>query len=182
LCHNQVLNELELMENKEEKFRQIVSDNETRLLRLCNYYAQEPEDAKDIYQEILINVWKSLDTFRGDSAISTWIYRIAINTSLNFSGKFNKQMKLRVDKDMQHFSSLVQDEDEEKNHVIENQLEQLQNELNKLSVIDKSIITLMLEGLSSKEIANIIGLTESNIRVKTHRIKEELRQTIKFTE
>lgn len=170
------------MVNKEERFKQIVSENEGRIMRLCRYYAHEAEDIKDIYQEILINIWKSLDSYRGDAAISTWIYRIAINTSLNFSGKFSRHPKLKVDIDNRNLGNLVLEEETENKLLLETQIEKLHNELNQLSVIDKAIISLLLENLSSKEIASIIGLTETNIRVKIHRIKEQLKQSVGFAE
>ncbi len=75
------------MDRKEEKFRQIIAENKTRIMRVTGYYAPSAEDRKDIYQETLVNIWKSLDLFRGESKIETWIYRIAVNTSLNFAGQ-----------------------------------------------------------------------------------------------
>lgn len=162
---------------KEERFKLLIDENSERIMRICRYYNPNPEDRKDMYQEILVNVWKSLDTFRGDSKISTWVYRIAINTSLSFTGKAFRQMKLMVDKDVQNMGLLVDDELQLKQQY-ENDLETLQAQLNQLSVIEKAMISLMLEGLSMREIADIIGLTEPNIRVKIHRIKEKLRENI----
>jgi RNA polymerase sigma-70 factor (ECF subfamily) len=95
---------------KEEMFKQLIDENSERIVRICRYYNPNPEDRKDMYQEILVNVWKSLDTFRGDSKISTWVYRIAINTSLSYTGKAFRQMKLMVDKDVQNMGLLVDDE------------------------------------------------------------------------
>lgn len=162
---------------KEERFKLLIDENSERIMRICRYYNPNPEDRKDMYQEILVNVWKSLDTFRGDSKISTWVYRIAINTSLSFTGKAFRQMKLMVDKDVQNMGLLVDDELQLKQQY-ENDLETLQTQLNQLSVIEKAMISLMLEGLSMREIADVIGLTEPNIRVKIHRIKDKLRENI----
>lgn len=75
------------MINKEEHFKQVVEQNKGRILRICKSYAPSEEDCKDMYQEVLINIWKSLETFKGNSEIGTWIYRIAVNTSLTFAGK-----------------------------------------------------------------------------------------------
>jgi len=166
------------MINKEEKFEQIVSENKERISRVCRYYANCEEDSKDMCQEVLINIWKSLDSYRGDAAISTWIYRIAINTSLSMIGKSSKQLRFKVDLDTQHLGNLIDDDETGKKELLEKQFESLQTEINQLSIIDKALITLMLENLSSKEIANIIGLTEPNVRVKIHRIKESLRDSL----
>ena len=160
---------------KEDQFNQILSENSDRIQRICRYYNSNAEDQKDMYQEVLVNIWKSLDNFRGDSAISTWVYRVAVNTSLSFTGKTYKQMKLMVNGNTQNLSSILDDESLEAKHKEESQLNQLQNELNLLSVIDKALISLMLEGLSMKEIADVIGITEPNVKVKIHRIKAHLK-------
>ncbi|MBN2262304.1 MAG: RNA polymerase sigma factor [Prolixibacteraceae bacterium] len=162
---------------KEEQFKQIIDENSDRIMHICRYYNPNTEDQKDMYQEILVNVWKSLDSFRGESKISTWVYRIAINTSLNFTGKAFRQMKLMVDKDVQNMNLLI-DDDKQLKEQFETDLENLQTRLNQLSVIEKAMISLMLEDLSMREIADIIGLTENNVRVKIHRIKEKLKEQL----
>ena len=163
------------MTNKEEKFNKVILDNSEKIRRICSYYNSNQEDQKDMYQEILVNVWKSLDSFRGDSAIGTWIYRIAVNTSLGFTGKAFKQMKLLVNLDTENISSIFSDDLFEEKLKQEKKFELLQAELNQLSVIDKSLISLMLEGLTMREIADVIGITEPNVKVKIHRIKEQLK-------
>lgn len=163
--------------NKEAKFKQIIDENSERIMRICRYYNPNSEDQKDMYQEILVNVWESLDSFRGDSKISTWVYRIAINTSLNFTGKAFRQMKLMVDKDVRNMS-LLADDDLLTKQAYENDLDTLQTQLNQLTVIEKAMISLQLEGLSMREIADVIGLTETNTRVKIHRIKEKLKTLV----
>jgi RNA polymerase sigma-70 factor (ECF subfamily) len=167
------------MANKEEQFKTIVTENSERIKRICSYYAPDPDEQKDIYQEVLINIWKSLDNFRGEAALSTWIYRIAVNTSLSYMGKSYKKMKLNVGTDTLNLNSLIQDSGYEEKLMEEEQLNRLQIELNQLSVIDKALISLQLEGLSIKEIADIIGITEPNVKVKIHRIKETLRTQLK---
>ncbi len=161
--------------NKEERFNQIVTDNGERIRRVCGYYNSNEQDHKDMYQEVLVNIWKSLDNFRGDSAISTWIYRIAVNTSLKYTGQSYKYMKLMVRTDTQNLHSVLEEDGYENKLLAEKQFEKLQSELNLLSVIDKALISLMLEGLSMKEIGDVIGITESNVKVKIHRIKSQLR-------
>ncbi|MDA3890360.1 MAG: RNA polymerase sigma factor [Salinivirgaceae bacterium] len=163
------------MQNKEDRFNEIVSENSKRIQRICRYYNPNFEDQKDMYQEILVNIWKSLDNFRGNSSINTWIYRIAVNTALTYTGKAFKQMKLMVDVDTQNLSSLFYEENFESKLKEEKQFNLLQTELNLLSVIDKALISLMIEGLSMREIADVIGITEPNVKVKIHRIKETLK-------
>lgn len=163
---------------KEDKFNKIVEDNSERIKRICCYYNQDEDDCKDIYQEVLVNIWKSLDNFREEAAISTWIYRIAVNTSLSFNGKAYRHMKLQVNLENRHLNSILDEEQFEDKLKEEQQYERLQNELNILSVIEKALISLALEGLSMKEIADVIGITESNVKVKLHRIKQQLKSKL----
>lgn len=166
------------MDRKEEKFRQLVAENKARIMRVTGYYAPSEEDRKDICQEILVNIWKSLDLFRGDSKIETWIYRIAVNTSLSFAGKEYRRMRLNVDIDDPGIAAKLTDEAGDALSG-EKRSQRLQSCLNGLGVIDKAIMGLVLDDLSYKEIAEIIGLTEPNVRVKIHRIKESLRNQMK---
>jgi len=164
---------------KEEKFNTIVSENGERIRNICRYYNSNVEDQKDMYQEVLVNIWKSLDSFRGDSAMSTWVYRVAVNTSLTFTGKAFRHMKLMVDSDTTNLNSILDDENLKQKLAEEKLLERMQLELNQLSVIDKALISLLLEGLSMKEIAEVIGITEPNVKVKIHRIKSQLKEKLK---
>jgi len=165
-------------DSKELRFKQIIEENKLRIDGICRYYSSNSEDRKDLYQEILVNIWKSLDKFRGDSAISTWIYRIAVNTSLSFAGKAYRNMNLSIDQTPQSLNILLDNDELELKQKKEQQLEALEAELNLLSIIDKALISLVLEGLSMREIADIIGLTEPNVKVKIHRIKETLKQQL----
>jgi len=165
-------------EEKEERFNQIVIENSERIRRICSYYNAGKQDQKEMFQEILINIWKSLDRFRGDSAMGTWIYRIAVNTAITCSGKINRHLKVSVHTNSQRFSSVLDDDALEVKQIEEAQFDILQSELNILSIIDKTLISLMMEGLSTKEIADVIGITEPNVRVKIHRIKTELKRKL----
>ena len=164
---------------KEKRFNEIVAENDERIKRICSYYNSNPDDQKDMYQEVLVNIWKSLGNFRGDSAVSTWIYRIAVNTSLTFTGKAYRQMKLIVRADAQNLNMVYDEDESEMRNLEDKRFEMLQSELNTLSVIDKALVSLMLEGLSMKEIADVIGISESNVKVKIHRVKAQLKQKLK---
>lgn len=164
-------------QEKEAQFNEIISENEERIKRICRYYHPNIEDQKDMFQEIALNIWKSLDGFNGNSKIGTWVYRVALNTALTYSGKSVRQMKLVINTEEVKLNQILLDEEDDK-LLLEAQYERLQGELNLLSVIDKALITLMLEGLSMKEIADVIGITEPNVKVKIHRIKKQLSQKL----
>lgn len=164
--------------SKEEKFRQVIDKNDNRIKSVCRYYSKNQEKQKDIYQEILINIWKGLDSFRGDAQPGTWIYKIAVNTAIGFVMKEQKRINLEVvleDKNLKYFS-----EDPEVQSLPEKEilLNELENQINQLSVIDKILISLLLEDLSYREIADVVGITEPNVRVKIHRIKGILREKV----
>jgi RNA polymerase sigma-70 factor (ECF subfamily) len=165
--------------SKEEKFRKVIDANDNRIKSVCRYYSKNSEKQKDIYQEILVNIWQGLDSFRGDAQPGTWIYRIATNTAIGFVMKEQKRLNLEVvleDKNLKYFSEEpeVQNLQDKENKLIE-----LENQINQLSVIDKILISLLLEDLSYRDIADIVGITEPNVRVKIHRIKDILREKMK---
>jgi RNA polymerase sigma-70 factor (ECF subfamily) len=166
------------MMSKEDKFKKLVDENSAQIERICSYYSKNAEDRKDMYQEILINIWKSLDNYRGEAAISTWIYRIAVNTSLTFTGKSIRRLKLHVDEGTKNLNLLVSEDTLPEKEKQEQQYEQLEIAVNQLSIIDKTLITLVLEGLSVKEIADVVGITMPNVKVKVHRIKEHLKEQL----
>jgi RNA polymerase sigma-70 factor (ECF subfamily) len=163
---------------KEQQFRELVEQNKSRIERICRYYAPRNDDWHDIYQEVLVNLWKSLDTFRGEAAISTWIYRVAVNTALGYAGKELQRLRLNVSDDGRHVRQLLQ-EDQGGAAEKEYRLSEMELALNNLTVIDKLLMSLVLEDLSTREIADIMGITEPNVRVKIHRIKESLRNHFK---
>ena len=163
------------MKTKENQFKRIISDNQQRISNICRYYSSNEEDFKDMYQEVLINIWKSLESFRGDAQISTWIYRVTVNTALGFANKEISRQKIFLNQNDHLLQNLI---DVNENWKKKNLLQIIENQINQLSVIDKIIMTLVLEGLSHKEIASIIGITEPNIRVKIHRIKNDLKESI----
>lgn len=163
---------------KEKLFNSIVAENSERIKRICSYYNSNEEDQKDLYQEVMINIWRSLDSFRGDSKVSTWVYRVAVNTSLSYRGFFCKESNLRVCINNTHLNSFLDEECVEEKLERQDRHQLLQNALNQLSVIDKLLVSLTIEGLSMREIADVIGITESNVKVKIHRIKKMLRENL----
>ncbi|WP_439183589.1 RNA polymerase sigma factor [Carboxylicivirga taeanensis] len=163
---------------KEELFNAIVADNQQRIRRICSYYNTNTDDRKDMYQEILLNIWKSLSNFRNDSSINTWVYRVAVNTALSYNSKSYKHLKLIVNAGTENLCAIIDDYERDQKLLEEQRLERIQNELNTLSVIDKALVSLMLEGLSMKEISDIIGISEANVKVKIHRIKNHLKNKL----
>lgn len=141
-----------------------------KVFRLCMAYANDTDAAKDLAQETFIKVWKLLPQFRYESSIGTWIFRIASNTCLRQIQKDNKMLKSELPLE-------IKDEVLETN--IEKDIQFLYQCISELPEVERIIMSLELEDINQKEIAEIVGLSEGNVRVKIHRIKEKLTQKFK---
>lgn len=140
-----------------------------RIFRLCMGYVNDTELAQDLAQETFIIVWQQLPKFRNESSIGTWIFRIASNNCLRQIEKEKKFAK----------ADLPVNLEEKKQESMEPQIQMLYQYISELPETDRIIISLELEEVKQAEIAHIVGLSESNIRVKIHRIKEKLTQKFK---
>lgn len=136
-------------------------------------YMDNRDDQDDLFQEIVCQLWKAYDTFKGESQFSTWMYRVAINTSIVFL----KKEKRKIDK--YEIASENIKEEENDAHIKENQIEHFYRAVQKLDKIDKAIIFYQLQGFSHREIAENLGISEVNARVKLNRAKEKLKEIIK---
>lgn len=161
------------MKKTEHNFSRLVEENKDKIYRICCYYLSSDEDRKDLYQETLLNLWKAFKSFREESSFSTWAFRITVNTALQFISKEKRQYvssKNYSRPDMrQEDESLISEQIE---------IEILHKSILQLPLIDMIIISLVLEEVSSKDIAKIIGLTDTNVRVRIHRAKSTLKKII----
>lgn len=138
-------------------------------------YCNSQDARKDLFQEISLQLWRSFDKFEGKSKISTWIYRIALNTAISF---YRKQCTLPEIIDISDsIRKLNQDEDYE-NFEKDDQVRMLYAALNKLSKVERTIMFLYLEDYKVNEIAEIVGITPNNASVKMMRIKEKLKMIL----
>ncbi|MBP1167127.1 RNA polymerase sigma-70 factor (ECF subfamily) [Chryseobacterium sp. PvR013] len=140
-----------------------------RIFRLCMGYVNDTDIAQDLAQETFIIVWQQLPKFRNESSIGTWIFRIASNNCLRQIEREKKFTK----------TDLPINLEEKKQESMEPQIQMLYQFISELPETDRIIISLELEEIKQAEIAHIVGLSESNIRVKIHRIKEKLTQKFK---
>jgi RNA polymerase sigma-70 factor (ECF subfamily) len=161
------------MKALENQFESIYKANYSKVIRLCLGYTNgDTILSKDLTQDIFIKVWKNLESFRNQSSISTWIYRIAVNTCLI---ELRKKRTVALSNQLHHLEQPTDSFSDEK----EAKLKQLYACISGLKTENKSIILLELEGLPQKEIAEIMGLSHEVIRVRIHRIKSELTQCVK---
>lgn len=159
-------------DRKTQRFQKIIEENKGILYKVINIYCKDTQDKKDLEQEILIQLWKSLEKYNKNYKISTWIYKIAMNVSISFYRKNrNTPIHLSID------SIFIEKEYEEQNDFIKDKKRILNIFIDQLNEFDKAIILLYLEDYNYKEISNIIGITETNVGSKINRIKNKLKKT-----
>ncbi len=150
-------------------FEEIYKSYWQKIFRLCMGYVNNYDVAQDLAQETFIIVWQQLPKFRNESNIGTWIFRIASNNCLRLIEKEKRIIKTQLPLNLK----------EENRESIEPQIQMLSKFISELPEIDRIIISLELEEIKQADIANIVGLSEANVRVKIHRIKEKLMQKFK---
>ena len=136
------------------------------IYKVCFMYASDDETVNDLFQEVTLNLWKSFSRFRGDSKVTTWVYRIAVNTCISWlrvSGKRIKTVPLTFS-----MTELLSDEQEKEN------LRELYALINRLGKLERALILLWLEERSYEEIAEILDISVSNVGVRINRIKAKL--------
>lgn len=156
------------MGSEKSLFDEIFKKNRDRVYRLCCMYTGDVDARKDLMQDIFIRVWENLASFRGEAAMSTWIYRIALNTCLTHVRSLKKDA--RISRMPGNFDIA----DSQSGGESTPDMDAFIRAVNQLPVSERALITLYLEDLSGREIADITGLSEANVRVKIHRIKERL--------
>ncbi|MBN3581709.1 sigma-70 family RNA polymerase sigma factor [Algoriphagus aestuarii] len=162
-----------MKQNKELEFENLYRLHKDKIFRLCLGFVKDRDLAYDLFQEILIKLWRHLDSFRSESDISTWIYRIAYNTAITFSAK-EKRKQEHVD-----FPQGIElAEPENKSQEQETQIQRLYEAINSLPETDRVIATLLLENTPYKTIAEVTGITENYVAVKVNRIKTSLTQIL----
>ncbi|MEP1034778.1 sigma-70 family RNA polymerase sigma factor [Ekhidna sp.] len=155
----------------ETAFLEGLEQNKQKLLRVCSVYAADDEDKKDLFQEVVINIWKSMPSFKANSSLSTWMFRVTLNVCINAQTKLTKKKKQFVNMDS---VELLQYEGPPPPEEESQQLIYLRSCIKKLNEADKALITLALEELPYKEIAEVTGITENHVAVKIKRIKNKL--------
>jgi RNA polymerase sigma factor (sigma-70 family) len=158
--------------DKKETFIIAIKANEGLIYKIATVYTNSTEDRKDLVQEIIYNLWKSFESFNQKSNLSTWMYRVAMNVAI-YHLKITKRKVLTVPFEEQDldFHKTVDNDFEEK-------LKTFTKHLNNMNLLDKGIVMLYLENKSYGEIAEIIGISESNVGTKISRIKEKLKNQI----
>lgn len=162
-----------MKKSKELEFENLYKIHKDKIFRLCLGFVKDRDLAYDLFQEILIKIWRHLEGFRNESDISTWIYRIAYNTAITFS---TKEKRKQEQVDFPQGMDLA--EPENKSQEQEIQIQKLYEAINSLSETDRVIATLLLESTPYKNIAEVTGISENYVAVKVNRIKASLTQIL----
>lgn len=157
---------------KEEAFVHTIKEYEGMIFKITTIYTNNQYDQKDLYQEIVYQLWKSFDSYRKEAKISTWLYRVALNTALVQLRKQKRRAEaLPIDQVVLHVT-------DQHDPVFETQLKRLYTQIGKLDILEKGIILLFLEGKKYEEIGEILGLSTTNVGTRLSRIKSKLKERI----
>mgnify|MGYP000556903764 FL=1 len=163
--------------DKEKKFLRLISEHEGLIHKICHVYAADALAKQDLFQEIVIQLWKSFENFRNESKISTWMYRVALNTAL--TEKRRNKTKVSIS----FLGSLKDDKAQESNmDADEENLNLLFSAISKLTEVEKAVVMLYLDDKSYEDMEDVLGINQGTLRVKMNRIKEKLRQITKTSQ
>lgn len=155
---------------EEQNFINLINEHQGLIHKICFMYEHDLDARNDLFQEIVLQLWRSFPSFRGEAKITTWMYRIALNTAI--SG-FRKQTRLVKTEDLQEVHMNISDawgDDREED------FQKLQWAVRQLPEIERAMIMMALEEVPYDEIAETIGITQNNVRVRMNRIREKLRK------
>ncbi|MBQ2003189.1 MAG: sigma-70 family RNA polymerase sigma factor [Bacteroidaceae bacterium] len=155
------------MKALEAEFAQIVKENRSTIYTVCYMFSKDPDEVGDLFQETLINLWRGFASFKGKSEVSTWIWRVSLNTCISSERKKKLRRTEPLSMELNVFDS--RDEDNR-------QIQMLHSRIHRLQPFDRAIVLLWLENLSYEEIASIVGISVKNVSVRLFRIKEELKK------
>lgn len=158
------------MSSREKEFSQLIKDNQGLIIKVSRLYTNTLEDEEDLFQEIVLQLWRSYDSFKGDSKISTWMYRVALNTAITLFRKKTKSPQTDELLDF-HFKDYLDDDDEK-----QQKISLLYKVIKLLPNVERAIVMMYLDDLPYRDIAENLGITEVNARVKMNRLKKTLKQ------
>ena len=155
------------MSSQETEFAQLVEQHKSTIYTVCYMFSKDQDEVSDLFQEVLVNLWKSFPTFEGRSDVRTWVYRVAMNVCVSLDRKKKRRNTVPLTMDVNPY------EDENPNS---KQMEMLRKRISLLGPFDRAIIMLWLENMSYDEIAAVVGISVKNVSVRLYRIKEELKK------
>ena len=155
------------MEPKEKTFSQLIREHKSTIYTVCYMFSQDADEVNDLFQEVLVNLWKGFENFEHRSDVRTWIYRVALNTCISLDRKRRRSKSTKLTMDI----NLFEDRDEDTR-----QVDMLHKRISRLQPFDRAIVLLWLEDMPYEEIGQIVGITAKNVSVRLFRIREQLKR------
>ena len=155
------------MNTKEQEFEQLVRTHKATIYAVCYLFSKDQDEVADLFQECLINLWKSWAGYEGRSDVKTWVYRVSLNVCVSLDRKRKRHSTVPLTMDINPY-----EEDNQNSQ----QMERLRQRINQLPPYDRAIVLLWLENISYEEIGAIVGITAKNVSVRLVHIKEQLKK------
>ncbi len=151
----------------ERLFAKLINEQKSTIYTVCYMFSNDEDEVAELFEEVLINIWKGFSSFEGRSDIRTWVYRLSLNTCISADRKKKKRKTIPLSMDINLF---------EDNDADTLQVQMLRKRITKLAPFDRAIILLWLENMSYEEIGQVVGITAKNVSVRLYRIKEQLKK------
>ncbi|MDR3795928.1 sigma-70 family RNA polymerase sigma factor [Phocaeicola sp.] len=155
------------MKTLDTAFAQMVKEHKSTIYTVCFMFSKDADEVSDLFQEVLINLWKGYDSFKNLSNVNTWIWKVSFNTCISYERKKKRRAVVPLTMDI----NLFEDKDESSK-----QIRLLYDRIHRLNPFDRAIVLLWLENMSYEEIGAIVGISTKNVSVRLYRIKEELKK------
>ncbi|MBP3737530.1 MAG: sigma-70 family RNA polymerase sigma factor [Muribaculaceae bacterium] len=154
------------MQPNEQEFERLAREHKSTIYSVCYMFSKDRDEVNDLFQEVLVNLWRGMASFQGRSDVRTWVWRVALNTCITSERKKKKNATVPLTMDIDLFDDRDRDTQ---------QVQMLRNRIGRLQPFDRAIVLLWLENMSYDEIAAIVGITAKNVGVRLYRIKEQLK-------
>ena len=155
------------IKESEQQFAELVKAHKSTIYTVCYMFSKDEDEVNDLFQEVLVNLWKGFSSFEGRSDARTWVYRVRLNTCISDDRKKKRRKTVPLSMDI----NLFEDRDADSR-----QVQMLNKRISRLGAFDRAIILLWLENMSYEEIGQVVGITAKNVSVRLYRIKEQLKQ------
>ena len=155
------------IKESEQQFAELVKAHKSTIYTVCYMFSKDEDEVNDLFQEVLVNLWKGFGSFEGRSDARIWVYRVSLNTCISDDRKKKRRKTVPLSMDI----NLFEDRDADSR-----QVQMLNKRISRLGAFDRAIILLWLENMSYEEIGQVVGITAKNVSVRLYRIKEQLKQ------
>lgn len=152
--------------SSEQQFAQLVKEQKSTIYTVCYMFSKDEDEVADLFEEVLVNLWKGFQAFQGRSNPRTWVYRVSTNTCISADRKKKRRKTIPLTMDINLF---------EDNDADSRQVQMLRNRIARLGPFDRAIVLLWLENMSYEEIGQVVGISTKNVSVRLFRIKEQLK-------